>query len=167
MKKLFFALIAGTFFLQACEGPAGPPGPAGTDGLRGEVHDVQATFNAANKYGADFDFKGKPLGQGDKVVGFILEGKDNQGNENWEPLPQTFFDKGNTFVYTFNFSITGFTIFLDGNADPGTLASDKRTNRIFRMMIVPGKLVNKVNLKDMKDIMAKIGVQESDINVIF
>lgn len=167
MKKLFFALVTATFFLQACEGPAGPPGPAGADGLIGEVHEVQATFTSANNYGVDFDFKGNPLAQGDKVVGFILEGEDNQGNDNWEPLPQTFFDKGNTFVYTFNFSITGFTIFLDGNASPGTLASEKRTNRIFRMLIVPANLVNKVNLNDMRDIMSKIGVTESDINVIF
>lgn len=166
MKKLFFALVAATFFLQACEGPAGPPGPAGPT-IVGEVHEVQASFTSANNYGVDFDFKGKPLAQGDKVVGFILEGEDNQGNDNWEPLPQTFFDKGNTFVYTFNFSITGFTIFLDGNANLSTIASEKRTNRVFRMLIVPADVVNKVNLNSMKDVMAKIGVKESDVNVIY
>lgn len=167
MKKLFFALAASTFFLQGCEGPVGPPGPAGADGLIGEVHEVSATFNSANNFAVDFDFQGQPIEASDKIVGFILEGEDNQGNDNWEPLPQTFFDNGNTYVYTFNFSRTGFTLFLDGNANPGLLASSKRSDRVFRMMIVPAWLVGKVDLNNMQDIMAKMGATESDINVIY
>lgn len=165
MKKLFFALVTATFFLQACEGPVGPPGPAGADGLIGEVHEVTATFTSANNYAADFDFSPAIPGS-DKVVGFILEGEDNQGNDNWEPLPQTFFDNGSTYVYTFNFSRTGFTLFLDGNANPGLISSAKRTNRVFRMLIVPAALLGKVDLNNMQDIMAKIGATEADINII-
>ncbi len=167
MKKLFFALVTSMFFLQGCEGPVGPPGPAGADGLIGEVHEVTATFNSANNFAVDFDFQGQPIEASDKIVGFILEGEDNQGNDNWEPLPQTFFDNGNTYVYTFNFSRTGFTLFLDGNANPGLLSSAKRSNRVFRMMIVPAWLVGKVDLNNMQDIMAKMGATESDINVIY
>jgi len=162
MKKTFFALVTATFFLQACEGPAGPPGPAGADGLIGEVHEVKATFTSANNYGVDFDFNPKIVAS-DKVVGFILEGEDNQGNDNWEPLPQTFFDNGNTYVYTFNFSLTGFTLFLDGNANPGLIPSGKRTDRIFRMLIVPAALAGKADLTNMNDLMARMGVSHSDI----
>ncbi|WP_367916465.1 hypothetical protein [Leadbetterella sp. DM7] len=170
MKKIFFSLmtaasVATMFFLQGCEGPVGPPGPAGADGLIGEVHEVKASFTSSNKYAADFDFKPAIL-EGDKVVGFIQEGEDNQGNYNWEPLPQTFFYNGNTYLFTYNFSLTGFTIFLDGNASPGLIDSGTRTDRYFRMLIVPAALVGKVDLSNMKDIMAKMGVEESDINII-
>lgn len=165
MKKLFFALLTTPFFLLSCEGPSGPPGPAGADGLIGEVHEVTATFTSANDFAVDFDFN-PAIVASDKVVGFILEGEDNQGNDNWEPLPQTFFENGNTYVYTFNFSRTGFTLFLDGNANLASVPSGKRTNRVFRMMIVPAALVGKVDLTSMKDIMAKMRVAESDINII-
>lgn len=166
MKKTLFALITTAFFLQGCEGPVGPQGPAGADGLLGEVHEVKATFTASNNFAVDFDFEGFPIEESDKIVGFILEGEDNQGNDNWEPLPQTFFDNGNTYVYTFNFSRTGFTLFLDGNANPGLLSTSKRTDRYFRLMIVPGWLVGKVDLNSMQDIMAKMGVSEADIHPI-
>ncbi len=167
MKKIFFALLAAPFFLLSCEGPAGPPGPAGADGLIGEVHEVTATFTSANNFSVDYDFQGQAIEEGDKIVGFIQDGgQDNQGNYNWEPLPQTFFDNGNTYVFTFNFSRTGFTLFLDGNANPGLISSTKRTDRLFRMMIVPAWLVGKVDLNNMQDIMAKMGAEESDINII-
>ncbi|MCD8538751.1 MAG: hypothetical protein LRY55_02560 [Leadbetterella sp.] len=155
------------FFLQGCEGPVGPPGPAGADGLIGEVHEVKATFTSGNNFVADFNFEGNPIPESDKIVGFILVGEDNQKNDNWEPLPQTFFYNGNTYVYTFNFSRTGFTLQLDGNADPGLLPAGRRTDRYFRMMIVPGWLVGKVDLNNMKDIMSKMGAAESDVNVIY
>lgn len=165
MKKILFALLATPFFLLSCEGPAGPPGPAGADGLIGEVHEVTATFTSANGFKADFDFD-PAIPASDKVVGFILEGEDNLKNDNWEPLPQTFFDNGRTYVYTFNFSRAGFTLLLDGNADPGLIPAAKRTNRVFRMLIVPAALLGKVDLNNMQDIMAKMGAEESDINII-
>lgn len=171
MKKLFFALIAttsvaATFFLQGCEGPVGPPGPNGADGLIGEVHEVTATFTSSNNYRADFDFK-PAIPSSDKVVGFILEGEDNLKNDNWEPLPQTFFHNGNTYLYTFDFSLAGFTLHLKGNASPGLLSSGQRTNRVFRILVVPAALLGKVDLNNMQDIMAKMGTAESDINVIY
>lgn len=166
MKKLFFAIIPAAFFLQACEGPAGPPGPAGADGLIGEVHEVTVTFTSANNYRADFDFD-PVIPSSDKVIGFILEGEDNLGNDNWEPLPQTFFHNGNTYLYLFDFSRAGFTLHLKGNANPGLLAASQRTNRVFRMLIVPAALINQVDINNMHDIMAKMGAKESDINVIY
>lgn len=171
MKKLFFALFATTsvataFFLQGCEGPVGPPGPDGADGLIGEVHEVTATFTSSNNFRADFDFK-PAIPSNYKVVGFILEGEDNLKNDNWEPLPQTFFLNGNTYLYTFDFSTAGFSLYLKGNANPGLLSSNQRTNRVFRILVVPATLLGKVDLNNMNDIMSKIGVGESDINVIY
>lgn len=166
MKKILFAIVGVAFFLQGCEGPVGPPGPAGADGLIGEVHEVTATFNSANNYKVDFDFS-RDIPSSDKVVGFILEGEDYLGNDNWEPLPQTFFQNGDTYLFTFDFSLAGFTLKLDGNANQGLLPSSTRTNRVFRMLIVPAALLGKVDLNNMQDIMAKMGAKDADINVIY
>jgi hypothetical protein len=162
MKKLVWMFVASAFMFQACEGPVGPPGPAGEDGLIGEVLEVKASFNAANKFAADFDIK-PAMPATDKLIGFILEGEDNQGNDNWEPLPQTFFENGGTYVYTFNFSQTGFTIFMDGNGNLANIPANKRTDRIFRMVIIPAAIYNTVDTSDMKAVLAAMQVNEATI----
>jgi hypothetical protein len=162
MRKLAWMLICSSLFFQACEGPVGPQGPPGEDGLIGEVHEVKASFTAANQYAADFDLN-PAIPASDKIIGFILEGEDNFGNDNWEPLPQTFFYNGGTFVYTFNFSRTGFTIFLDGTTSLANLPANKRTDRIFRFVIIPAALVNKVNTKDMNAVLQAIKVDKAQI----
>lgn len=162
MKKLVCLFVASAFMFQACEGPAGPPGPAGEDGLIGEVLEVKASFTTANKFAADFDIN-PAIPESDKLIGFILEGEDNQGNDNWEPLPQTFFDNGGTYVYTFNFSKTGFTLFMDGTGNLANIPVAKRTDRIFRMVIIPAAIYNTVNTSDMKAVLAAMRVNEAEI----
>lgn len=165
MKKLFLAILASSaLFLQGCEGPVGPMGPAGEPGqtIYGEVIEIEGTFNETNGYKVDYDLK-PVLEPGDKIVGFILEGEDNLGNDNWEPLPQTLFVNGNTYLFSFNFSKAGFTLFMDGNAPLNQFPSEKRTKRWFRVLIIPADLVGKVNEHSMNDIMGKLQIGENDI----
>lgn len=165
MKKIFLAFLAtSALFLQGCQGPAGRDGIDGKDGVNilGEVLEIDGTFNAANNYRVDYDLN-PYIEEGDKIVGFILEGEDNLGNDNWEPLPQTLFENGNTFLFSFNFSRAGFTLFLDGNAPLSQFPAAKRTNRWFRILIIPADLVGTVNTNSMSDIMGKLNKGEKDV----
>lgn len=163
MKKLVCLFVASAFMFQACEGPAGPPGPAGADGLIGEVFEEQITFTANNNYAADFNFN-IPLPDTDKLIGFIRDGEDNQGNDNWEPLPQTLFYNGGTFIFTYNFSRTGFTVFIDGNENLSNIPVAKRTNQIFRFVIIPAAMAAKLNTADYNAVMAALKIDDTQIN---
>lgn len=162
MKKVFLAFLAtSALFLQGCEGPAGRDGIDGQP-IYGEVLEIDGTFNDSNGYKVDYDLT-PAIGKDDKIVGFILEGEDNLGNDNWEPLPQTLFENGNSYLFSFNFSTAGFTLFLDGNAPLNQFPVAKRTNRWFRILIIPANLVGVVDPNNMKDIMGKLNINESDI----
>ncbi len=166
MKKTLIAIIAAGTLLFGCDGtqgPQGPEGPQGADGLLGEVFEVDnVSFTSGNSYAVSFDFN-PAIYQNDKVVGYILSGADNNGDDNWEPLPQTIFYEGNTYLFTFDFSKNGFTFYLDANVNPGLLPSDFRLNRVFRVLVIPAELVNKVNTNDINDVMAKMGINENSV----
>ncbi len=163
MKKLVWMFVASAFMFQACEGPSGPPGPAGADGLIGEVLEVQTSFTAANNYSADFNID-PPMYDTDKLIGFIRENADNEGNDNWEPLPMTFFVNSGTYLFTYNFSKTGFTIFMDGSGNLANIPASKRIDRIFRFVIIPAAMASKLNTSDYNAVMSALNLNESHIN---
>jgi len=166
MRKVLFALVATALFLQGCEGPVGPPGRDGLngeDGLIGEVFEVSGVnFTAGNSYRVFYDFD-PAIYESDKVIGFIHEGEDNLGDDIWEPLPQTFFNGGNTFVYTLDFTRTGFSFFLAGNSNLANVPVAARTNRIFRVVVIPAAFVRTVNTNSFKDVSAKLGLSDKDV----
>ena len=166
MKKTIIAIIAASTLFFGCDGTQGPPGPEGpqgADGLLGEVFEVDnVSFTNGNDYTANFDFN-PAIYKDDKVVAYVLSGVDDKGDDNWEPLPQTIFFNGNTFLFTFDFSKNGFSLYLDANVSPELLPIERRTKKVFRILVIPAELVNKVNTKDINDVMAKMGVTENSV----
>lgn len=165
MKTIFFALIASVFFLSSCEGPQGVPGRDGIDGedgLIGEVFEVEASFTSSNNYEAIFDFD-PPIYTSDKVLGYILMGADEFGSDLWEPLPQTLLVNQSIYQFYYDFSANSFAIYFTGNASLESFPLAERTNRVFRFLVVPAALVGKVNESNINDVMAKIGVNEKDV----
>jgi len=172
MKRLlqFIMLFFAIAFVQACEGPegevgpqgeqgetgpAGPTGPAGTPGTA-QVFEFQYPFNAETGYGlyGSWDEIATALkidnsltvGDNDAVLVYTFNGPDDEENDTWTPLPQTFFVNEGLLQLTFSHSNTFLEILMQASFDLTNITTYDGTYS-FRVVIIPGLKLRTANGK--------------------
>jgi len=168
MKKILtlFAVV-GLIAFSSCEGPEGPEGPPGPI-----AYVTEATFNFVGpSYSKDISLNG--MLSGDNILVYELVSGPNQADK-WALLPQVYyFNNGTeTAQYNFTFSKNIVTIFIDGSlSDFSQLDPDFRTNKTFRIVIVPGD--DGINAKKAKSdyldynaVIAKYNIDDSNIKKV-
>jgi hypothetical protein len=175
MKKIstLLSIIAITVF-TACTGPEGIPGRDGLDGLNGSngllgttyENKVRFDFVASNKYSNDFVFP-KSIYKSDMVLVYRLVGADNNKNDVWKALPETyFFDNGTRdFTYTFDFTVNDVVIYLNGN-NLDNIPTANRLGQIFRFVVIPSDFSASVNKNSYKDVIQALNIKENQIQKV-
>ncbi|PIQ20268.1 MAG: hypothetical protein COW65_15985 [Cytophagales bacterium CG18_big_fil_WC_8_21_14_2_50_42_9] len=154
---LFFAIA----LVQACEGPEGDVGPQGETGPQGatgaqgpagesgaaQVFEFSYPFADSTGYGVlgswdDFatalEMETSPtVGDNDAVLVYMYGGPDEENNDTWSPLPETFFVTDGLVKFTFNHSNTFLEIFMDANFDLTNITTYDGIYS-FRVVIIPG-----------------------------
>ncbi|HEU0138005.1 MAG TPA: hypothetical protein VFQ50_11995 [Flavobacterium sp.] len=151
MKKLFLLLaIVGMTAIQSCdgpEGPQGPPGPAGSsvEAEVFEIRNVNFIGDSNGFYGISYDLNPAILNS-DMILVYRL--KAVAGNlDVWESLPKTYYLPNGELDYNFDFTAEDIEIYL-GFTSPEVLTAQYTSNQIFRVVIIPGYLSNKVSAID-------------------
>jgi hypothetical protein len=168
MKKIItlFAIV-GLVAFSSCEGPEGPEGPPGYDGQNiSEVFEVKASFNSPN-YDAGFNLK-PVIGIDDSLLVYeLVEVED--GIDTWALLPQVYYFPQGTAQYNYDFSFDRFRIFIDANFNQALLPSGFTQERIFRVVILKGRMasakksVNKEDYSDYNAVIKKYNIDDSNV----
>lgn len=193
MKRLLqFAMILVIAMGQvACEGdegaagPAGPQGPQGPQGPPGvtqqaRVFDFSWTFTEEDDFSFALGFEENDITVAPSDVIMIytfataIENPDDPDNPTifWSPLPQTFSVEGGGSA-TYNYAYSGVFVLLFiqtalNLADHPELTDDQ----VFRMVIIPGELLNgrksgpAVDLQDYAKVKAYFNIDESQVRKI-
>lgn len=163
-------VLAALVAVISCEGPVGPPGPPGSDGLDGvnivgEVFEVTATFTAQGEYSVYGEF-GFEIYDTDKVLIFQLAGEAD-GRDVWRPLPWVVYHNNGIFSYSYDFTYTDFSIFLEGNFDFSTLESGWLQNQVYRVLIIPADAIDaRIDFSDLDALLKRMDVKEDEIRRI-
>lgn len=166
MKKIFLllAVVAGIGF-ASCEGPEGPPGPTGysAESEVFEIRNVNFINDGIGNYGIIYDLNPAIL-DSDMILIYRLSGVTNSGLDIWESIPKTiYFDNGEELDYNFDFTTNDISIYL-GYTDSSVLIPDLTQNQIFRVVIVPGYLTNKVENTDYNSVKEVLKISEEDFS---
>lgn len=165
MKKFCSILALGviTFISVSCEGPRGPQGPQGPSGpdTISEVFEVTANFTQANNFQVFYDLN-PSIYASDVLLVYELAGVHN-GNDIWKLLPQVYTFNEGIMQYNFDFTQHDFSIYMDATFNQMLLDSSWRTNKIFRIVIVPGYFSNDVNIEDINAVMSELNLNENSI----
>lgn len=147
MKKIFLLLaVVGGMFLTGCEGPQGPQGPAGVnvEAETFEIRNVNFIPDGSGYAGIIYDLNPAILAS-DMILVYRLAGVANNGDDIWEPMPQTYyFNNGEELDIRFDFTQRDIQIYLD-YTDPSVLIPQYTQNQIFRVVVVPGYFTNKIS----------------------
>lgn len=147
IKRILLGIAALSLIFIACEGPAGRDGFDGRDGLDAEQTVIYEfadyNFTSANDYTIEepipndvfIDFT-------DIVQVYRSLGIDENDEEVWEQIPQTYFIEGlGTIQYTFDFSIDRVVLFLTADFDLDTLDDPLFTDdQVFRFAVIPASV---------------------------
>lgn len=168
MKNLLFALLStAALSFVSCSGPAGPPGPpgprgpAGEDGLLAEVFEVNANFNSGNNYSAFYELN-PPIFDSDMLMVYILW-NFFEDEPIWRPLPLNQFLPEGILQYDYNFTRNDFEIYMDGNIPLSGVGSEFTMNQVFRIVIIPGFLLEDINdINDYEEVKKVLNIEEED-----
>lgn len=165
MKKIFLLLaVVGMTFLQGCEGDTGPQGPAGQPGPAAEVFEIRnVNFlnDGSGNYGIIYDLNPAILNS-DMILVYRLAGVS--GNRDiWESMPKTYyFSDGEELDYNFDFTTDDISIYL-GYTNQSVLTPNFIQGQIFRVVVIPGYLSNKVAQTDSFDtVKEKLKLKDED-----
>lgn len=168
MKKIFlFLAVAGMVVLQGCEGPEGPAGEPGFS-AEAEVFEVTGVnFTPANDWFLTYTLDPVIL-QSDNVLVYELV-NTNDNIDTWAMLPQIYYFAGGEAQYNFSFSYDQFSIFIDSNLDFNSLPASFTTNRVFRIVIVPGyfsKGTHAVDHSDYDAVIEAYGINDQNVKIL-
>ncbi|SIO12663.1 hypothetical protein [Algoriphagus halophilus] len=164
VKYLFFFIGLITF--QACEGPIGPEGPMGPEGepginILGTTYEVEIDFTESNDYADLFEFP-EDLIESDAVLVYRLSGIDN-GRDVWRILPQNYFFEEGVLIFNFDYTISDFSIFLDGPLNYSLLGPEWTDGQIFRVVVLPSDFPSgRIDYSDYENTMKMLNIEESD-----
>ncbi len=168
MKKIFLLLaVVGMAFLQSCEGDMGPPGPTGysAEAEVFEIRNVNFLDDGNGNFSIIYDLNPAILNS-DMILMYRLSGVSN-GLDIWEPIPTTYyFDNGNLpddeLDYNFDFTTRDIQVYL-GYTHPSVLTPPFIYNQIFRVVIIPGYLSNKIGTDiSYENVKEKLKITEED-----
>lgn len=167
MKKIFLllAVVAGMSFIQSCEGPEGPQGPPGPTGYSAEaevfeIRNVNFINDGGGFFGIIYDLNPTILNS-DMILVYRLSGVSG-GLDIWEPIPKTYyFSSGQELDYNFDFTTNDISIYL-GYTDQAVLTPDFISNQVFRVVVIPGYLTNKIGATDYNSVKKVLNISEAD-----
>ncbi|HMI06399.1 MAG TPA: hypothetical protein VK528_02545 [Flavobacterium sp.] len=163
MKKIFLLLaVVGMTLTQSCEGDPGPQGPTGysAEAEVFEIRNVNFVNDGSGFYGIVYGLNPSILAS-DMILVYRQSGSFN-GNPIWESLPKTYyFSNGEELDVNFDFTMNDISIYLD-YTDPSVLTADFVQNQLFRVVIVPGYLSNKMSSTKYDDVKKELNIDESD-----
>jgi hypothetical protein len=171
MKKYALLVIVAFVSLTACEGPEGPPGPPGFDGedgvnILGTILEFTGTFTDANDYLLSFSFPTSvEVFDTDVVMVYALVGNDD-GDDIWEPLPQTLFINDGILLYTFDHTYFDVNVFMDGTVNLSTLSADFTDNKTFRVAIIPADAASAIDVNSFNQVQQQLNIKLGDIQTI-
>ncbi len=167
MKKLY-TLFLFSLILVSCEGTVGPPGPPGPQGpsgqdgtgLLGLVFEVEADLNAGNNFEYFVEIPSEiEVFESDVIMVYRLMGVF-EGNDIWEPLPQTIFRDSGILLYGFDYTLFDVRLFLDGTADFTRLSPEDTDNQIFRIAVIPADFAKDIDVKKMSKVMEALQIED-------
>lgn len=166
MKNLIVLLISATMVVfNSCSGPVGPPGPvgprgpAGEDGLLAEVFEVNANFNSGNNYSAFYELN-PPIFDSDMLMVYILW-NFFENEPIWRPLPLNQFLPEGILQYDYNFTRNDFEIYMGGNIPLSDIGSEFTMNQVFRIVIIPGFLLDNIDdINDYEEVSRVLNIEE-------
>jgi hypothetical protein len=160
MKKLFvFSLLIATLS-QSCTFTETPQ-PINNE-LLAEVFEVKADFTAGNEF-RNFYKLNPIIFKSDVLLVYEYAGLDKTGADIWKSLPQVYTSGLGIHQYNFDFTKSDFSIFLDANFDPLKLNNSWRVNKVFRVVIVPGKFANMVDKNNLQNVMNVLKLNETSV----
>ncbi len=154
------AVVAGTFF-TGCEGPEGPQGPQGytVEAETFEIRNVNFVNDGTGYFGIIYDLNPAILNS-DSILLYRL--KSNGGTDVWEPIPKTYyFSNGEELDYNFDFTTSDISIYL-GYTDPSVLQAAFIQNQVFRVVVIPGYLTNKLSGTDYNTVTRELKLTDAD-----
>lgn len=164
MKKIIILLVViGMFGFQGCTGPEGPPGQ---DGLIADVIEItNVSFTTSNSFEILKNFK-TPIFESDMVLVYRLSSVVS-GADVWSLLPEThyFNDGTHDFSYDFDSTRNDVNIFMVGN-DLAKVQDQFRINQVFRIVIIPGNLINGIDKNNFNAVMRALNLDEGQIKKI-
>jgi len=168
MKRIILLLaIVGTFAFQGCSGPEGPQGATGYS-AEAEVFEVNASFSADNNFESLVTLNPAILNS-DMVLVYRLFDLVN-GVDVWRSLPQTVYLTQGELDYNFDFTKYDINIFLDSNFNLTTLSPAWAQNQVFRVVIIPGYLLNKnsktIDFNDYNAVVKAFHINENKIKTL-
>jgi len=174
MKKISILLSFLVVLFISCEGEPGPPGfdgfdgidgrdgidgQDGADGLIGNIFEADITFNSGNDFQGVVDIPTSiNVFDTDVILAYILTGEDN-GDDIWEPLPQTLFFGSDILLYGYDYTVTNIRLFLDGTIDFNSLEPIFTDNVIFRIAVIPAEAATKINTSNFNEVMRTLNVK--------
>ncbi|MBO9616070.1 MAG: hypothetical protein J7619_25475 [Dyadobacter sp.] len=175
-KLLPLLLLAVLALFQSCTGPKGDPGPQGVpgDSYVGQTFDiVKVDFTAANKYSYTLNFKQQNIKvvPTDAVLVYVYW-NDAGGLKAYRPLPQTAYLTNPNGIITYSFDRTDddMMIFMDGNVNLGSLATDWTRNFEFRVIVIPSDPLKRANaevdLNNYEEVVKAYNIDESKVKKI-
>lgn len=162
MKKilLLLAVTVGMTVTQSCEGPQGPQGEPGysAEAETFEIRNVDFINDGTGYYGIFYNLV-PPILNSDSVLIYRLSGT---GPDVWEPIPETiYFNNGGELDYNYDFTTNDIQIYL-GYTDTSVLTPQFIQGQVFRVVIIPGYLTNKIGNKDYESVKAALKLSDAD-----
>ncbi|GEP51367.1 hypothetical protein FNO01nite_20390 [Flavobacterium noncentrifugens] len=162
MKKIFLLLtaVAGMALTQSCEGDAGPQGEQGTALVADvyEITNVDFVNDGTDFYGIVYQFP--QIYEGDMVLAYRLKGSTTGGADIWESIPKTYYFLSGELEYNFDFTRSDISIYLDQSND-SVLTPAYTQDQVFRVVIVPGDLANKMTSTKYNDVVQMLKLSDS------
>lgn len=163
MKKiiLLLAVVTSMTFLQGCDGDPGPQGPPGYS-AESEVFEIR-NVNFINDGGGFYGiiYENLNILNSDMILVYRLSGVSN-GLDIWEPIPKTYyFNNAEELDYNFDFTMNDISIYL-GYTDQSVLTPAFIQNQVFRVVVIPGRLTNKIGATDYNSVKKVLNIKESD-----
>jgi len=132
-------------------GPVGPTGPAGAQGAPGESGFI-IQYEDISFTGPDYEFvdnyKGFEVLDTDVVLVYFLWDEENVI---WRQIPQTIFHPEGLLIYNFDYQVEDFRVFLSADFDLDLLTAVDTDDWTFRVVVVPGDVVNSGGRQDFGD----------------
>lgn len=152
IKRLLIGISVLSLIFTSCTGEDGRDGFDGIDGLDAE-QTVIYEFGGLN-FNEDNDYTIEEPIPSDVFIDFtdIIQvyrslGIDENNEEVWEQIPQTYFVDQGILQYTFDFSVDRVTLFLTADFDLSTLDDPLFTDdQIFRFAVIPASVSSSAKL---------------------
>ncbi len=159
MKKVISVLSLALVLFISCEGPQGPPGLDGFDGTDaeaiGKVFDQVVNFGAADNFSITIPYPTTiEVFENDVVLVYrqaeVIKDSNNEDTDVWQLLPQNFFLDEGILQYNYDHTFFDVTLFLDGTFDLSILGDQFTKNQVFRIAVVPARMVQGKELSSLK-----------------